>query len=80
MMYAGIDYHKHYSFVSSLDAEGQLLLERRIHHKEPGLFRELFRVYLGTACGFSLISALVGDRLPSWHDWHAWRYLDTDTT
>lgn len=38
MMYAGIDYHKHYSFVSSLDAEGQLLLERRIHHK-AGLFR-----------------------------------------
>lgn len=41
MMYAGIDYHKHYSFVSILDAEGQLVLERRIHHKEAELFREL---------------------------------------
>jgi len=41
MMYAGIDYHKHYSFVSILDAEGQLMLERRIPHKQPELFREL---------------------------------------
>jgi transposase len=40
-MYAGIDYHKHYSFVSVLDAEGHIILERQIHHKEPGLFMEL---------------------------------------
>lgn len=36
-MYAGIDYHKHYSFVTILDAEGHIILERQIHHKEPGL-------------------------------------------
>jgi transposase len=43
MYYAGIDYHKRYSFVSIQDEAGRIVLERQITHNNPHLFQEVFR-------------------------------------
>ena len=43
MNYAGIDYHKKYSFVSIQDAEGRTVLERQVPHNDPRVFAEIFR-------------------------------------
>jgi len=43
MNYAGIDYHKRYSFVSIQDEGGQTLLERQVPHNDPRVFAEIFR-------------------------------------
>lgn len=40
MFYAGIDYHKRYSFVSIEDQSGTKVLERDIQHNNPFLFEE----------------------------------------
>ena len=42
MYFAGIDYHKRYSFVSIIDAEGEVVLEQRVDHRYPRLFEDLF--------------------------------------
>lgn len=42
MYYCGIDYHKSYSVVSIIDANGKSVDERRIGHQAPNLFAELF--------------------------------------
>jgi len=43
MYYAGIDYHKRYSFVSIQDDRGQIVLERQVDHNNPFVFDETFR-------------------------------------
>ena len=40
MYYMGIDYHKRYSFVSSQDTSGTIILERKIDHNDPRLFAD----------------------------------------
>lgn len=42
MFHAGVDYHKRYSFVSILDDSGEIVLERRIDHRRPEDFEDLF--------------------------------------
>ncbi len=47
MHYVGIDYHKRYSFVSVLNEEGQLTLERRVDHRQPEAFEAVVRELKG---------------------------------
>lgn len=42
MNYAGIDYHKRYSFVSMQDEDGRIVLERQVEHNSPLVFEEIF--------------------------------------
>lgn len=49
MHYAGIDYHKRYSFVSIQDDAGKIVLERQVEHNNPFLFEEVFRAVPGPA-------------------------------
>jgi len=41
MYYMGIDYHKRYSFVSSQDGSGNIILERKIEYNDPRSFSEV---------------------------------------
>jgi len=41
MHYAGIDYHKRYSFVSIQDEAGRIVREQRVEHRQPERFRQL---------------------------------------
>lgn len=41
MYFAGIDYHKRYSFVSIINQDGELVLEQSIKHSYPDLFEQL---------------------------------------
>jgi transposase len=42
MLYAGIDYHKKYSVVSTMDAAGTRIREARIDQNEPAAFAAYF--------------------------------------
>lgn len=41
MYYAGIDYHKRYSFISIQDSTGETVLEQNINHAFPEFFQQL---------------------------------------
>jgi len=41
MYYCGIDYHKKYSVVSVQNADGEIILERRVEHNNPLVFDEI---------------------------------------
>ena len=43
MLYTGIDYHKRYSVVCTLDAEGQRVQSARIDQNEPAAFAAYFQ-------------------------------------
>jgi hypothetical protein len=43
MNYTGIDYHKRYSVVSTLDATGTRVCEARIDDNEPAVFAAYFQ-------------------------------------
>ncbi|HPC97280.1 MAG TPA: hypothetical protein PLU87_20240 [Sedimentisphaerales bacterium] len=43
--YAGIDYHKRYSVISSQDEKGLAVQEQRVDHAFPELFARLFGEY-----------------------------------
>jgi transposase len=49
MYYAGIDYHKRYSFVSIQDEKGTIVLERQVLLNNPLVFEEIFRQIGGEA-------------------------------
>jgi transposase len=49
MYYAGIDYHKRYSFVSIQDERGAVVLERQVPHNNPLVFAEIFQQLGGEA-------------------------------
>jgi hypothetical protein len=43
MLYTGIDYHKRYSVVCTVDAEGQRVQSARIDQNEPAAFAAYFQ-------------------------------------
>ena len=43
MLYTGIDYHKKYSVVSTMDAAGTRIREARIDQNEPAAFAAYFQ-------------------------------------
>ena len=51
MYYAGIDYHKRYSFVSIQDEKGAMVLERQVPYNNPLVFEEIFRQIGGRGHG-----------------------------
>lgn len=57
MNYAGIDYHKEYSFVSILNEQGTVVFEQRVEHQHPQIFEKIFKSMEGEcevvyeACG-----------------------------
>lgn len=42
MYYAGIDYHKRYSFVSIQDESGTVVHEQRVEWNNPAVFAQMF--------------------------------------
>ncbi len=43
MLYTGIDYHKRYSVVCTVDAEGRRVQSARIDQNEPAAFAAYFQ-------------------------------------
>jgi len=43
MLYTGIDYHKNYSVVSTMDATGARVREARIEENDPAAFAAYFK-------------------------------------
>jgi hypothetical protein len=50
MLYTGIDYHKRYSVVCTVDAEGQRVQSTRIDQKEPTVFGVILGGFVAS-CG-----------------------------
>lgn len=47
MNYTGIDYHKRYSVACTLDGQGRLMKQARIHHNAPEAFAAYFEALGG---------------------------------
>jgi len=48
--YAGIDYHKKFSWVCLGDADGNIVAEKKLYHDDTAAVKEYFKPYRGIVC------------------------------
>ena len=48
MLYTGIDYHKRYSVICTVDAEGRRVHSARIDQSEPVVFGVILHVFVAS--------------------------------